>query len=277
MELLNKAIELVAELDEPDDINYIKKSIKDLESEEAELPTARVFGPPPGKYNTNLTDIVSGGEWGEEKELVNDYLNNMCFAYMKNQKVNRCFNTFSKAINKIKLMSQIRDSSEYHITDLDHYYEFTGGLARSYEELTGEEANVFIADSSTKTIKVDSLKNSIKEGTITRTLNPEWIKGLLNHKYHGGQKVAERVENVLGLAATTHKVDNWIWEKAYQQYIENEDIRNALTENNRFAMMDIVKNMLQAEKRGYWNASDEDIENLKKLYLELESWVEKSY
>lgn len=277
MELLNKAIELVADLDEPDDKNYIKKSIKDLESEEAELPTARVFGPPPGKYNTNLTDIVSGGEWGEEKELVKDYLNNMCFAYMKNRKVNRCFNTFSKAINKIKLMSQIRDSSEYHITDLDHYYEFTGGLARSYEELTGEEANVFIADSSTKNIKVDTLKNSIKEGTITRTLNPEWIKSLLNHKYHGGQKVAERVENVLGLAATTHNVDNWIWDKAYQQYIENEEIRNALTENNRFAMMDIVKNMLQAEKRGYWNASDEDIENLKKLYLELESWVEKSY
>ncbi len=277
MELINKAVELVAELDEPYDVNNIRKSIDELRSEGVEQPTARIFGPPPGKYNTNLTDIVSGGKWGDEKELVNDYLNNMCFAYMKHRNVNRCFNTFSKAIHKIGLMSQIRDSSEYHITDLDHYYEFTGGLARTYEELTRRSANIFIADSSTKDIKVDTLEKSIKEGTITRTLNPEWIKGLLNHKYHGGQKVAERVENVLGLAATTHKVDNWIWDKTYQQYIENEEIRNALTENNRFAMMDIVKNMLQAEKRGYWKASEEDIENLKKLYLELENWVEKTY
>jgi cobaltochelatase CobN len=277
LELINKAVDLVSNLNELNNQNYVKKSIEELKAENIEFPEARVYGPPPGKYNTNITDIISGGEWGEEKELANDYLNNMCFAYMKNQKVCRSFESFSKSVGKINLMSQIRDSSEYHITDLDHYYEFTGGLARSFEELTGENANVYIADSSTKDIRVDTLEKSIKEGTITRTLNPEWIKGLLKHKYHGGQKVAERVENVLGLAATTHKVDNWIWDKAYHQYIENEEIRNALTENNRFAMMDIVKNMLQAEQRGYWNASEENIENLKKLYLELENWVEKTY
>ena len=257
--------------------NYVKKSTEELTNEGLEHPEARVFGPPPGKYNTNLTDIVSAGKWGDEKELVDDYLNNMCFAYMKNQKVKRTLPTFSKAISKINLMSQIRDSSEYQITDLDHYYEFTGGLARSYEQLSGQESNVYIADSTSKEIRVDTLENSIKESTITRSLNPKWIKALLNHKYHGGQKVAERVENILGLAATTHKVDNWIWNKAYNQYIENEEIKNALTENNRFAMMDIIKNMLQAEQRGYWDADEEQIEQLKKLYLDLENWVEKTY
>ncbi|MFX1495841.1 MAG: cobaltochelatase subunit CobN, partial [Promethearchaeota archaeon] len=114
----------------------------------------------------------------------------------------------------------------------------------------------------------------IKEGIITRNLNPKWIKSLLKHKYHGGQKVAERVENVLGLAATTHEVDNWIWDKTYQQYVENEEIREALIQNNKFAMMDIIKNMLQAESRGYWNAIKEQIDKLKKLYLKLENWVE---
>jgi len=277
LELINKAFELVKDLDEPLDQNYIKKSVEELKAEGIEDPDARIFGPPPGKYNTNLTDIISAGKWGEEKELVNDYLNNMCFAYMKNQKVKRSFNTFSKAISKINLMSQIRDSSEYQITDLDHYYEFTGGLARSYEELSGKKSNVYIADSTSKDIRVDTLENSIKEGTITRSLNPKWIKALLEHNYHGGQKVAERVENILGLAATTHKVDNWIWNKAYNQYIENEEIRTALTENNRFAMMDIIKNMLQAEQRGYWDADENQIEQLKKFYLELESWVEKTY
>ncbi len=277
LELINKAFELVNELDEPLDQNYIKKSVEELKSEGIEEPEARIFGPPPGKYNTNLTDIISAGKWGEEKELVKDYLNNMCFAYMKNQKVKRSFNTFSKAVSKINLMSQIRDSSEYQITDLDHYYEFTGGLVRTYEELSGKKSNVYIADSTSKNIRVETLENSIKEGTITRILNPKWIKALLEHNYHGGQKVAERVENILGLAATTHKVDNWIWNKAYNQYIENEEIRNALTENNRFAMMDIIKNMLQAEQRGYWEANENQIEQLKKLYLDLESWVEKTY
>jgi len=50
-----------------------------------------------------------------------------------------------------------------------------------------------------------------------------------------------------------------------------------LIENNRFAMMDIIKNMLQADQRGYWDAPEEKIDNLKKMFLELENWVEMTY
>lgn len=277
LDLINQAVELVVDLDEPLEQNYVKKSVIELKEHSAENPEARVFGPPPGKYNTNLTDIISAGQWENEKELIDDYLNNMSYAYMRNQKIKRSVKTFSENIRKINLMSQIRDSSEYHITDLDHYYEFTGGLARTYEELSGRRANIYIADTSSKKIKVDTIEKSIKEGAITRTLNPRWIKGLLVHKYHGGQKIAEKIENILGLAATTHSVDNWIWDKSYEQYFENEEIRQALIENNRFAMMDIIKNMLQADQRGYWDAPEEKIDNLKKLYLELENWVEMTY
>ncbi|TFG17739.1 MAG: hypothetical protein EU531_02260, partial [Promethearchaeota archaeon] len=69
----------------------------------------------------------------------------------------------------------------------------------------------------------------------------------------------------------------WIWDKAYDQYIENKEMRELLEENNRFAMMDIIKNMLQANNRGYWDANKDQIDNLKKLYLELENWVELKY
>jgi len=277
LELINKAIELVADLDESLEHNYVKKSILTLKNKGLENADARVFGPPPGKYNTNLTEIISAGKWDEENELAKDYLRNMSFAYMKNQKVKQLVENFSQNINEIEIMSQIRDSSEYSITDLDHYYEFTGGLARTYKEISGKEANIYIADSSSKEIKVNTLQESIREGAITRSLNPKWIKSLLEHKYHGGQKIAERVENLLGLSATTHKVDNWIWDKAYDQYIHNEELREKLEENNRFAMMDIIKNMLQANNRGYWDADDNQINNLKKLYLELENWVELKY
>ena len=277
LELINEAVELVSKLDESPQQNFVKHSIDELKEKEIEHADARVFGPPPGKYNTNLTEIISAGKWGEETELAEDYLDNMSFAYMKNQKVKKSRQVFSENIGRINLMSQIRDSSEYHITDLDHYYEFTGGLAKSYEKISGRKANVVIADTSTKKIKINTLGQSIKEGAITRSLNPQWIKSLLKHEYHGGQKVAERVENVLGLAATTNQVDNWIWDKTYDQYVENEEIKEALIENNRFAMMDIIKNMIQAESRGYWDTDEEKIEELKKLYLELENWIEKTY
>lgn len=277
LNLLNEAIELVANLNEPLDKNFVRKSVIELNNKGMKHSKARIFGPAPGKYNTNLTDIISAGVWEQEKELVDDYVNCMSFAYMKNQKTEKITESFLENVNNLDMMSQIRDSSEYHITDLDHYFEFTGGLARVYKELSGKQANIYIADTTTKDIKVDSLEKSIKESAITRSLNPRWIKGMLNHKYHGGQKVSERMENILGLAATTNLVDNWIWNKAYNQYIENEEIKKALIANNRFAMIDIIKNMLQANKRGYWEANENQINNLKKLYLELENWIETTY
>ena len=277
LNLLNEAVELVENLDEPFNKNFIRKSVSELRKKGLEHPDARIYGPAPGKYNTNLTDIVSAGVWEVEKELVDDYINCMSFAYMKNQKIKKVSETFIENVSKINIMSQVRDSSEYHVTDLDHYFEFTGGLARVFKEINGTQANIYIADTTTKDIRIDSLEQSIKEGAVTRSLNPRWIKAMLAHKYHGGQKVAERVGNILGFAATTDSVDKWIWDKSYDQYIENEEIRTALIENNRFAMMDIVKNMLQAEKRGYWDANEKQLDNLKKLYLNLENWIETTY
>ena len=121
--------------------------------------------------------------------------------------------------------------------------------------------NYYNSKVSTKKRKIIFLGDSLTYGS-----------GVSNH-----ETFSYRVENILGLAATTHDVDNWIWDKSYTQYIENNEIRDLLIENNRFAMMDIIKNMIQADKRGYWDAKEEQIENLKKLCLEIENWIEKIY
>ena len=72
-------------------------------------------------------------------------------------------------------------------------------------------------------------------GARTRILNPRWIDGMLQHDFHGAQQIAERVENMLGLSATTGSVDGWIWHEIAQRYIFNPDTRSRLTRNNRFA------------------------------------------
>ncbi len=277
VDLINKAVNLVIDAGESLDENFVRKSVLQMESNHATHARARVFGPAPGRYNTNLTEMVAAGKWTNEDELAEDYISTMGHVYIENQQIIEDKNAFSDLIAMTEVMSQVRDSTEYHVSDLDHYYEFTGGLAKAREFLTGNRVPVLIADTTRRTITIDTLSNSVKEGTVTRTLNPAWIQAMLKHKHHGGQKVAERVENILGMAATAHAVDNQTWDQVHAQYIQNEDIKNQLIDNNRFAMMEVVKTLLQAERRGYWQASDEAIEQLKKLYLELENWVELNY
>ncbi len=275
--LIDNAVQLVIDADEPLDKNFVKKYTQKLCNSGIEKTNARIFGPAPGKYNTNLTDIIGGANWKYEEELAEDYLKNMSHVYSNTEQGVLDVNSFRTQISYINIISQIRDSSEFHITDLDHYYEFTGGLAKSYKYITKNDPNIIIADTSSNVIQISDLKQSINEGVLTRNLNPKWINGMLKHAFHGGQKVSERLENLMGFSSTTKQVDNWVWEKSFETYIENEDIKNQLIENNQFAVMDLIETFLEAEQRGYWETSEENIEKLKKLYLELDNWVEMNY
>jgi cobaltochelatase CobN len=48
-----------------------------------------------------------------------------------------------------------------------------------------------------------------------------------------------------------------------------------MQENNRFAAEEILKRLLEAQQRGYWNASQEELDLLRDRYLELEGEIEE--
>ena len=88
------------------------------------------------------------------------------------------------------------------------------------------------------------------------------------------QKIAERFESVIGRAATTNRVEEWIYNDMHKMYIEDETLRRRLKENNPHAYMSIVEQMMEYYQRGYWKATQEQIDKLKTVFLELENDME---
>ena len=97
---------------------------------------------------------------------------------------------------------------------------------------------------------------------------------MLKHDKHGAQEISDRFSNVMGLAATTNSVEQWVFNDMHTKYVEDEDIRDRLIENNEYAYMDILEQMMEYFQRGYWDASKEQIEEIKNIYLELENNIE---
>ena len=182
---------------------------------------------------------------------------------------------YEQNLASVEIVSQIRDNQEYEITDLDHYYEFFGGLAKSVELVRGKKASMFMSDTTGKDVQVNTAGEAIQNGLRRRILNPKWREGLLAHEYHGGQKIAERFENIMGLAATTGAVDNWMFEELNTAYVANEETRDALIRNNRFAYMQMLEQMLEYYNRHYWDTDESNIRRIRELYLELENAVEE--
>lgn len=281
---LDDLLHLVNDADETDEQNYMKANSSKLysylidkgydEEDAASLSVTRVFGPQEGEYGTGITSIIETKAWEKEEQIGNQFLSSLHYAYSRKMHGSDTSDLYEQNLKSVEIVSQVRDNNEYEITDLDHYYEFFGGLAKSVEMVKGRKAVMLITDTTGAAPITESAEKAVAKGIRTRVLNPKWIDGMLAHKYHGAQKIADRFENVMGLAATTGAVEQWVYNDLCEKYAQDEEMRRRMAENNPYAYMDILEQMEEYSRRGYWNASEEQLEAIRNAYLETENTIE---
>lgn len=286
IESLDDLLQRLYDLDETEEQNYFRAHSRrrfaqltdeGYDPDEArQLATARVFGPREGEYGTGLTGTVEAGDWEEESQLGTAFTASLRYVYNRRMSGRDVRGLYEDNLKCVDVVSQLRSNTEYEITDLDHYYEFFGGLAKSVELVRGEKAAMYITDTTGGKTVTETADKSIARGLRTRVLNPKWIDGMLAHKYHGAQKIADRFENVMGLAATTGAVDPHFYDDLEACYVKDEKTRKRMADNNPHAYMDVLERMLEYHSRGYWDASEEQLERIKAAYLELENGLEET-
>ncbi|WP_053955616.1 cobaltochelatase subunit CobN [Inediibacterium massiliense] len=282
--ILNEIFEAIYNLGNENNLNYFHINTKRLYDElikegyekdtAMELSQSRIFGPSQSEYGTNVTSLIKEKNWEEELEIGKNFIDSMKHVYSKNHHGVHFKNLYEKNLSMIELISQVRNNHEYEIVDLDHYYEFFGGLSKSVEITRGQKSEVLISDTTTEYIETEKVEKSIERGIRTRLLNPKWIDEMLKHKYHGASAIAKRFENIQGLAATTNQINQWVYDSLYNQYVLDPSVKNKLQENNPYAYIEMIKQMLEYNQRGYWNAQDHQIYELQKSFLELEGDIE---
>ena len=285
VKLLDEAFNLISSQDESPDENPVKKHSQEMFDEikgEVEdgmlaqkLARARVFGPSPTEYATSLRDLIRSRAWNSEEDLGRAYISDMQHIYTADVQGFKSEKMFKGMLSKVGLTSQIRDNHDYEVIDLDHYFEFFGGLAKAVEIASGRKPEMLVTDTTREIMKTEKIEKAIQRGVRTRLLNPKWIEGMLQHGYNGAQHIQERVENILGLAATTGEVDSWVWDEIADRYILDEEVRRRLEEANPWALSNLIERLFEANRRGYWKASEERLEKLRNIYLRAEGLLEE--
>lgn len=285
LEELCDVFDRVQELDESEDINFVKRHGRKLreqlllegysESEASEYAKARIFGPREGEYGTSLTGLIETKEWEKEEALGFAFTASLRHVYSRKLHGKEIDGLYESNLRAVEIVSQLRSGHEYEITDLDHYYEFFGGLAKSVETVRGKKAQMYISDTTQGRNITETIDSAINRGLRTRVLNPKWSDALLEHRYHGGREIAQRFENVMGLAATTGAVEQRLFDDLELCYVKDEKMRERMAENNPHAYMKILEQMIEYAQRGYWNADEEQLDRIRRTYLELEGDIEE--
>ena len=100
------------------------------------------------------------------------------------------------------------------------------------------------------------------------------VEGMLASGYEGTREIQKRLNNTLGWSATSGQVDNWVYEDANDVYMKDPEMQKRLMESNPNSFRKMVANFLEANGRGYWETSEENIERLRNLYMEVEDRIE---
>jgi magnesium chelatase subunit H len=279
MNLLDQAVKMAAEADEPLEMNFIRKhALAQAEEMGINLRQAatRIFSNASGSYSSNINLAVENGTWDNEAELQEMYLNRKSFAFSADNPgtMEQSRKIFETSLKTAEVTFQNLDSSEISMTDVSHYYDSDPTKVVASLREDGKLPTAFMADTTTANAQIRTLSETVRLDARTKLLNPKWYEGMLSHGYEGVRELSKRLVNTSGWSATADAVDNWVYEDTNTTFIKDEEMCKRLMDLNPNSFRKIVATLLEVNGRGYWETSEENLDKLRELYQQVEDRIE---
>ncbi|ANF22642.1 cobaltochelatase subunit CobN [Thermococcus piezophilus] len=285
--LIDEAIEKVVALDEPLEMNYIKKHyiehIKKLVElgksfEEAQrFARFRVFSAPPGAYGAGVNLAVESSGWRNDEDLAKVWVQWSGYAYGKEAFGVEAYDSFVLNLREVDIINRNHISDEHDPTNCCCYFAYHGGFKTAVDALTGK--NVEVVQTDTRDIsdaKIVEMKVELERVVRAKLLNGRWIEEMKKHGYRGASEFSRKILHLYGWEATTKLVEDWVFDEIAGKYVLDEEMRRWFEEHNPYAIEEIARRLMEAYERGLWKTSEELIEKLREVYSEIEGILEES-
>jgi magnesium chelatase subunit H len=282
VQLLDRAVRLVANLDEPSDLNYVRSHVLEQVKQEncdADEAMTRVFSNAPGNYGTNVNFMVMDSQWDRDETLGDLFVTRKCFAYGRDSRGQaiegvEARSAMDRALSRVEATYQNIDTFEIGITDVDHYFEYLGGISNAVEKRANSRPAIYLSDTLSPDGKIRSLEETVRLETRAKTLNPKWYEGMLKHGFRGVAEIEGHVSNTFGWSATADAVDDWIYTEVANTFVLDEEMLERLRDLNPHSAHSLVGRLLEANGRGYWDAKPQVLDQLREIIGSLEDQLE---
>jgi magnesium chelatase subunit H len=78
-----------------------------------------------------------------------------------------------RALARVEATYQNIDTFEIGLTDVDHYFEYLGGVSKAVEKRAKARPAIYLSDSLSREVKIRSLEETVRLETRAKTLNPK--------------------------------------------------------------------------------------------------------
>jgi cobaltochelatase CobN len=277
--LMDDAVRAVANLDEPDEMNFIRKHAEEERDAGVDdrRSTTRIFGSRPGAYGAGLLPLIDARNWRDDEDLAEVFAVWGGFAYGKDLNGVEAREALAANLKRTEIAVKNIDNREHDIFDSDDYFQYHGGMIAAVRALTGRNPKGYVGDSADPSrVKTRNLSEEARRVFRSRVANPRWIEAMQRHGYKGAFELSATVDYLFGYDATTGVVEDWMYRDATRKYVLDKEVRDFMQESNPWALRAISERLLEAAERGLWSEPDpEDLDALKAAYLENEGLLEE--
>lgn len=276
--MLAEASYLAAIADEPEDQNFVRKhALAYAKTHECSLEEAayRVFSNGEGTYGSNVNYLIGSSAWTDDQEIGDTYTSRKGFAINRKGKTIRQVDLLKEVLGHVDMAYQSLDSVELGVTTIDHYFDTLGGISKSASLAKGgEDIPIYISDQTQGEGRVRTLSEQVALETRTRSLNPKWFEGMLDHGYEGVRQIEAQVSNTMGWSATTGQVQPWVYQELSETFVLDDAMRERLSQLNPASSARMVGRLIEASERNYWQPDEETLNALQNASEELEDRLE---
>ena len=285
MRLLAGAIERIAALDE--DGNAIAANSariaaelerKGLSPAEArEQAGLRIFSAAPGNYGTGMPHMaLASTTWDDDSALAERFLASTQFAYGARRwgVGSEAGNLFAEQLKGAQAAIMSRSSNLHGVLSTDHPFEFLGGLSLAIRHLDGAAPSLYVSDlRDAAAMRTAPLARFLADEMRVRYLNPHWIEGMKAEGYAGTLEMLNAANNLFGwqvVDPSTVRADQW--QAMFDTYVadlRDLDIAAYFEAHNPAAQAQLMERMVEAIRKGYWDAAEETRRLLVERWREL--------
>lgn len=283
VKLIDKAVRLAATADEPDNgVRLGSEANRQRllgagfsEAQALKFSEARIFGVKPGNMSgTHILYLTPrSGVWEKDDEIASVYIDNMSYVYTGDVWGQKVDGLYEQSIQGVDTLVRVWSSQMTSQLSNHHAYEYLGGLSLAVSHLTGKQPEALIADVRDPDGAIMRDFDEVLATTLrTELLDRKWIEGMKEKDYAGAGQMAELVRNSFGWAVTRRgSISDQVWRDIVDLYVHDKyelDLRAWFEETNPHALQEIAATLMEAARKGVWNADKETLAELAHLYAD---------
>jgi cobaltochelatase CobN len=276
--LLDDAVRMVIDLDEPLDVNFPKAHARaDLDAHgDHRRATTRIFGSKPGSYGAGILPLLEAGNWRSDADLAEVYTTWGGYAYGRDLDGMPARADMEANYRRIGVAAKNVDTREHDIADSDDYFQYHGGMVATVRALTGAAPKAYVGDSTTpEAVRTRSLTEETARVFRARVVNPRWISAMQRHGYKGAFELEATVDYLYGFDATAGVVTDGMYAQLADSYVLDQQNQDFMKHANPWALRGIIEKLHEAVDRGLWAEPDPDLlAAMQQVYLEVEGDLE---